>query len=74
MLYPHNLFEQNNQNISYLLIDSAEPITAQIKNANASTATIVEPTGVPASMDISIPKRVQTTDKTAEKIVTERKL
>ena len=41
--------------------------------AAISTATIVAPTGVPASMDISIPSAVQHTDSTAEHIVTARK-
>lgn len=39
-----------------------------------SAATIVEPTGVPASMDISMPINVQMTDKTAEHAVTDLKL
>lgn len=39
-----------------------------------STATIVEPTGVPASIDISIPARAQIIDDIAEKIVTLLKL
>ena len=36
-------------------------------------ATIVDPTGVPARMEIIIPKKAQTTDKTAEHIVTDLK-
>lgn len=39
-----------------------------------STATIVEPTGVPASIEIRIPARAQIIDDTAEKIVTLLKL
>ena len=44
------------------------------KNATISTATIVEPTGVPSSTEIIIPKNAQTTEKTAEQIVTDLKL
>jgi len=40
----------------------------------ASSATIVEPTGVPASMDISIPKKAQPTENRAETQVTALKL
>ena len=39
-----------------------------------STATIVEPTGVPASIEIMIPTSAQIIDDTAEKIVTLLKL
>ena len=39
-----------------------------------STATMVEPTGVPPTMDRSIPSKAQATDSTAEQIVTARKL
>jgi hypothetical protein len=44
------------------------------RNAPISTATIVEPTGVPAIMEIRIPVRAQHTESTAEQMVTERKL
>ena len=39
-------------------------------NTKTSTATMVDPTGVPASNDISIPDIAHTTDETAENIVT----
>ena len=35
---------------------------------------MVEPTGVPATMEIRIPSRAQNTDSKAEQIVTDRKL
>ena len=40
----------------------------------ASTATIVDPTGVPARIEITIPKPAHITENTAEKIVTVLKL
>lgn len=43
-------------------------------NTATSTATIVEPTGVPAQIDIIIPEKAQTTDTITEQIVTERKV
>ncbi len=39
-----------------------------------SAHTIVDPTGVPYRMDTRMPINVQTTEKTAEQIVTDRKL
>ena len=39
-----------------------------------SIATIVEPTGVPARIEIIMPTNVQITDKQTEHITTERKL
>ncbi len=45
----------------------------QIKNARISTATMVEPTGVPARMETRIPSAAQLTDSTAEQTVTDRK-
>ena len=39
-----------------------------------SAQTIVDPTGVPYRMDTRIPIKVHTTEKTAEQIVTDRKL
>ena len=42
--------------------------------AAISTATIVEPTGVPAVIEISIPNSAQNTDSKAEHIVTDLKL
>ena len=47
---------------------------ANIKNTKISTATIVEPTGVPANIDMSIPIVEQTTESTAAQIVTDLKL
>lgn len=45
-----------------------------MKNAIISTATIVEPTGVPAIMDINNPHDEHITDNTAEKTVTDLKV
>ena len=39
-----------------------------------STATIVLPTGVSARMEITMPEKAQATERTAEQIVTARKL
>ena len=49
------------------------PAIWQIANAATSTATIVDPTGVPASMEIMIPDKAHITDNTAEHIVTDLK-
>ena len=46
------------------------PIITQMKNATMSAATMVEPTGVDANIEISIPITAQTTDKDAENITT----
>ena len=46
----------------------------QIKNARTSTATIVAPTGVPKSIEPSIPTREQITAIRAEQTVTDLKL
>ena len=46
----------------------------KIKKAIISAATIVEPTGVPARIEINIPSSAQKTERKAEQIVTERKL
>ena len=43
-------------------------------NATTSAATIVEPTGVPTRIEISMPSSAQITEKIAEKIVTLLKL
>lgn len=43
---------------------------AQMKNAIMSAATMVDPTGVEAKIEISIPLTAQITDKEAEKITT----
>ena len=45
-----------------------------MRKAAKSAATIVLPTGVPASIDMRSPVTEHTTDTTAEQIVTERKL
>ena len=50
------------------------PMSQQIPKTTTSTATIVEPTGVPVRMDISMPAREDTTDRIAESIVTCLKL
>ena len=42
--------------------------------AATSTATMVEPTGVPPRMDMIIPRREQITDSMAEHMVTLLKL
>lgn len=42
--------------------------------AAMSTATMVDPTGVPARMDIRIPINAQITESMAEHMVTDRKL
>ena len=46
------------------------PKIVQTKNAIASAATIVQPTGVPYNMETNIPKSAQTTERIAEQIVT----
>ena len=46
-------------------------MTANIRKAAMSTATIVDPTGVPPTMDMIIPMSVHTTDRIAEHTVTE---
>ena len=52
----------------------SRPASVNRPNAAISTATMVEPTGVPARMDSRMPHTAQNTDSTAEQIVTERKL
>ena len=51
-----------------------KPVTLNIKNPAISTATIVEPTGVPATMEIRIPRAAQITDTITEHTVTALKL
>ena len=46
---------------------------AQIAKAATSAATTVEPTGVPARMEMTIPNKAQQTLTTAAQIVTEKK-
>ena len=46
----------------------------QTRKATKSAATIVEPTGVPAKIEIKSPEIEQIDESTAEQIVTERKL
>ena len=48
--------------------------TQVIRKTAISAATIVDPTGVPVRMEISIPNTAQDTDNIAEQIVTLRKL
>ena len=50
------------------------PIRLQRKKAPTFAATMVEPTGVPARIEISIPVTAQITDRITEKIVTDLKL
>ena len=50
------------------------PIRKKIKNTTISTATIVGPTGVPATMDINKPEAAQNTEIIAELMVTDLKL
>ena len=49
-------------------------IAENIAKTEIFTATIVEPTGVPAKIEIKIPRMEQTTDKTAAHIVTDLKV
>ena len=51
----------------------SKPIIQQIPKPAASTATMVEPTGVPATMEIRIPRAAQNTEITAEQTVTVKK-
>ena len=61
--------------VQYLIyLCSIFPAILQIKNAIISAATTVEPTGVPASIEKSIPAAAQKTEISAEKITTGRKL
>ena len=53
---------------SYLL--ATDPTIQQITNTPTSTATMVEPTGVPERIDMIIPKNAHITERTAEQIVT----
>jgi hypothetical protein len=46
------------------------PIREHIPKPTISVATMVDPTGVPISIEIIIPKNAHTTDNIAEKIVT----
>ena len=48
------------------------PQPQQIKNPAISTATTVEPTGVPVSIAVKMPVTAHSTEKTAEKIITAR--
>ena len=50
------------------------PARAKLKKAAIFTATMVDPTGVSATMAISMPKTAQITETTAAQIVTDRKL
>ena len=58
---------------SYHLLPIIRPATQLIKNAAISAATIVEPTGVPASMDNKIPITAQITDNITEHKVTQKR-
>src|SRR5699024_8950584 len=50
------------------------PSTAKRANTPRSTATMVEPTGVPARMEIRMPAAAPATETTAEQMVTALKL
>ena len=52
----------------------AVPAAQKIMNAAKSAATIVLPTGVPATMETKRPATEQTTLRTPEQIVTDKKL
>ena len=56
----------------YLL--STAPQSVKMPNTAMFTATMVEPTGVPARIETAMPKTAQTTEITAEQTVTERKV
>ena len=49
-------------------------MSQQIRNEPVSTATIVEPTGVPVRIEMIMPENAQITERTAEKTVTDLKL
>ena len=50
------------------------PASTKIRNTTMSTATMVDPTGVSATIAASMPSTAHTTDTTAEHTVTDRKL
>lgn len=50
------------------------PTIEQMTKATISTATMVEPTGVPAKMEARIPKTAQNTENIAENTMTDLKL
>ena len=52
----------------------AEPTARKTRKKKIFTQTIVAPTGVPETIETKIPIKAQTTEKTAEQIVTELKL
>ena len=58
----------------FYVLPAAFPITQEIINITISIATIVEPTGVDARIDTSMPAAAQTTDITAEQRMTALKL
>ena len=58
----------------YLFYFAILPIIVQIKNAAKSATTIVDPTGVPAKIEINKPITEQITEIQAEQIVTDLKL
>lgn len=57
----------------YALLRIAD-MRQHIPKAAASTATMVEPTGVPARIDMMMPQNAQITERVAEKMVTALKL
>ena len=50
------------------------PTAQQAANPSTWTATMVDPTGVPARIAMTIPVKEHTTERTAEQMVTCRKL
>lgn len=57
----------------YMRLLFAKPIKKKIAKPSISIATIVEPTGVPARIEIIMPDKAHTTENIAEQIVTARK-
>lgn len=59
---------------NHYLLPAIFPATEKITNTNKSAATIVEPTGVPAKIEIKSPETEQKTLTIAEQIITDLKL
>ena len=66
--------QKSDESFHFLKPPARIPVTEQSANAATSTATIVDPTGVPARMEMTIPEKAHTTDKAAEQTVTPLKL
>lgn len=67
--------EQQNsfQKLFHDALPSSFPARQHKPKATMSTATMVEPTGVPARTEATMPTKAQLTDNTAEQMVTARK-